>query len=709
MAEDVVFLPLKPETNWLLEAILLVLFIGFVAVSSLAIDFIFSSYGLFSVLLKLAFITAGFFAYCNLSSLKIIGWAIGAIAALFMVLLFSGLIAIVPPEYWAFLAVVFIGGIMQSKLHSSFLNRETSEAKVFAVIVIVVLLALGGTYLAKQAIGAVSGGVSVSFQDVTVSLYDDSIIIDRTLHYAVSGGGQFHELYISVNKDSQSAVSLQSESCPYGFRFIQNDYGDYVEYVCRDDNGIPAGDYDVRFAYSISRPYEKGTDFADPNYVISDAFGLNVDRMRVTFINNTSKSAIQELFTYPYGSISGNSVEMGAMGPQVPFSVRALLSNPGYLSSYKDVNYAIKPDFDRTRLAASLDKAVFDYRIIVLSLLAIGFIAALFLLYERFGKEDAVPFDIDTLHTVPNEKRKPWEVNLLFVGTPDRMDSNALYATLMDLESRGIIKIESENKIIYNGVPEGQALDEYETNVVNLLSSYGTKSQNGQCVFDAQAVKPNLTANRSLAAVFASDFSKVSDYPNAKNTGTCAKRLAESAFDQKGYDAAKAFVSGSLLASIWLFGGAASAYSWDVMLPLMVFLSALLVMIIAFGEYLFGKYTHEMIIEKKKWDAFSNLLSNYGMIQKYGKEEILMWKNWLVYATALGVAEKAISQMRQYGKEMSDSAYLSLNRTTRFAAIGFYAVNSHAMAMSPSHGGHGGFGGGGFGGGGHGGGGGGAR
>jgi uncharacterized membrane protein YgcG len=695
------------------EGFLFICFIGFVAASLLLVDHLFSQYGLLSALLKFILATAGLFAYCNISSLRTIGWVIGAMATAFIILLFSGLIFIVPPEYWAFLGIIFIGSIMQSRFHSSFLNRETSEMKVFASIILIGLIVLVGVFAAQGAIGSVSMGDRVLLQDMRVTLYDGSILMDRELQYNIEASDH-HELYISVNKDGQHTVSLQSESCPNNFRFVQYDYEDRVEYACRNDNGIAPGEHTARFAYSISDPYKAGTDFADLDYIVFDTFGMEIERTQVRFISKLSGSAINSVFTYPFGQASGNTISVGKVGANAPFSVRALVSNPSRLSSYQTLGYAVKPEFDRINAAASLDRAVYDHRLFIFALIALGFIAALYAIYLRFGKEETVPFDIDTLHTLPNEKRKPWEANLLFVGTYNEMDSNALYATIMDLESRKIITIESESRIVYNGVPEGQALDEYETLVANLFSAYGQKSKDGKCVFDAKAIKSDISSSTSLAAGFASDFRKVYEYPRNRGIARYANSLAESAFDPKGYDAAKAFVAGSLFLLLWFFGGAFSIYSWGVLLPLAAFLSALLLMTIVFSEYLFGRYNPGMIEEKRKWDAFSNLLSNYGMIQKYGKEDILMWKNWLIYATALGVAEKAIGQMKKYGKGMSkaaETAYVAFNRSIRFTA-GFYALNYHAIASSPSrHGGGGGFGGGGggFGGGGFGGGGGGAR
>ena len=55
---------------------------------------------------------------------------------------------------------------------------------------------------------------------------------------------------------------------------------------------------------------------------------------------------------------------------------------------------------------------------------------------------------------------------------------------------------------------------------------------------------------------------------------------------------------------------------------------------------LFGKWKRDYYKEKQEWDAFRTFLSDFAAIQKYAPVDISMWKEWLVYGTALGVGKK---------------------------------------------------------------------
>jgi uncharacterized membrane protein len=120
---------------------------------------------------------------------------------------------------------------------------------------------------------------------------------------------------------------------------------------------------------------------------------------------------------------------------------------------------------------------------------------------------------------------------------------------------------------------------------------------------------------------------------------------------------------------------------------------------------LFGQWRIDYYKEKLEWDAFRTFLSDFASIQKYAPEDLNMWKEWLIYGTALGVGDKVAKAMEQLQVRVPD-----VNAT---AAMYMPLYFGHAFRMSTpvaTGAGPGGFGGGGFGaGGGFGGGGGGAR
>jgi len=109
---------------------------------------------------------------------------------------------------------------------------------------------------------------------------------------------------------------------------------------------------------------------------------------------------------------------------------------------------------------------------------------------------------------------------------------------------------------------------------------------------------------------------------------------------------------------------------------------------------LFGRWKDEYYKEKLEWDAFRKFLSDLAMIKKYMPEDVVIWKDWLVYGTALGVGENVVKAMNAFNVDIPEI------HIAPFVFYSFHSVNNsvasaYSSATSGGHGG-GGFGGGGF-------------
>jgi uncharacterized membrane protein len=62
----------------------------------------------------------------------------------------------------------------------------------------------------------------------------------------------------------------------------------------------------------------------------------------------------------------------------------------------------------------------------------------------------------------------------------------------------------------------------------------------------------------------------------------------------------------------------------------------------------FGRWTKEGREYYQKWVNFSRFLSDFSLLSEYPPESIIVWEKYLVYGTALGVAEKVISTLQKF-------------------------------------------------------------
>ena len=115
-----------------------------------------------------------------------------------------------------------------------------------------------------------------------------------------------------------------------------------------------------------------------------------------------------------------------------------------------------------------------------------------------------------------------------------------------------------------------------------------------------------------------------------------------------------------------------------------------------FGMYssLLIKYKKDYYAEYIQWQAFKNNLNHAPSLKFHGYEGVKLWDKYLIYAAALGISTKVISELKNQGF-ISDKQYVAYASSNRVGNAFVYAG-----ASSGSHGGAGGGGVGGGGGGG---------
>ena len=137
-----------------------------------------------------------------------------------------------------------------------------------------------------------------------------------------------------------------------------------------------------------------------------------------------------------------------------------------------------------------------------------------------------------------------------------------------------------------------------------------------------------------------------------------------------------------------------------------VFLGIVSIAISFIPEDIFGQWTPEGRIYYLKWTNFKKFLKDNSLIKEHPPESIVIWNKYLVYGTALGVAEEVYESMKLYKPNVyeDDYYYSDLYRFHSYSGLIMLdsALNTGVSAANPSSdgGGFGGIGGGSGGGGG---------
>ena len=115
-------------------------------------------------------------------------------------------------------------------------------------------------------------------------------------------------------------------------------------------------------------------------------------------------------------------------------------------------------------------------------------------------------------------------------------------------------------------------------------------------------------------------------------------------------------------------------------------------------------YTQEGIDEQEKWKAFKKYMEDFSLLNEKDIPDIALWEQYLVYATAFGIAEKVIKQLKIVYPEYMDNNNFANNYATMYLLMhtdfsrSFGTIGSTmTSSFSSGSGGGGGFsGGGGF-------------
>ncbi len=607
-----------------------------------------------------------------------------------------------------------------------------------------------------QIIGLMAVALVIGFLGYTVieapradegSVYVDSYSADLYLNgtflekfdYQVNDGRRYRMLYkdwkvpLSFNALSQPYVELLDINPPGGSLPYAKDWQGSVRtfnspnympgrasaYVgdielrameneagCFKPDYFPQGSYKVSYVYHIHPYIEKDARYSHLNLKLADE---HLPYRQVAVALHDPQGSLVQIYSHPPMNIAkeGTSWVIRGESPENALLEVEMLAKPAafdYMGGFPRNVGNVEGQTTSANLGYYAIYAVSSYFLEIMRLLMLFFPLAIGLLYYFFGKE--MSFTVpSTLSYVPS-KRPPWLVNLVFRGDAFNFDPDGFYATILDLARKGYLEVHSEGglKIRILG-SQGSSTDAYEDRVLDFLSMYSIDG-----FFDAEAFEDMIKSLRRGSALVGSGAYGLEALRETMNS--LMRSPDKSAADQF---ATNGRFYAAMLTSIVVLLAMASFILFSMygdLYPLFYsgFLASIVVVIESIPPLfspstLFGRWKDDFYKEKLEWGSFTKFLSDFAMLQKYAPEDLSIWKEWLVYGTALGVGvevAKAMEQMNIYIPEARAVTYMPL-----------YFGNVYGMTSTPSSGGSGGGGfssGGGFsGGGGFGGGGGGAR
>ncbi|HII83346.1 MAG TPA: DUF2207 domain-containing protein [Methanobacterium subterraneum] len=314
------------------------------------------------------------------------------------------------------------------------------------------------------------------------------------------------------------------------------------------------------------------------------------------------------------------------------------------------------------------------------SILAILMLLSIFIpviLYFKYGREPKSTYHGEYERELPTND-PPAVVNAIsgqgftkIIGTPN-MDG--FQATIMDLINRGYLGVSTDDdenkKNVYLEIKNKPQKDLYsfEKQVIYFLNMNAVNN-----VVDLDRMKKNLK-NKDKAKSFKSSYDAwEGDLRNA----FLREKTAEF-FIKTGDTYLKVYGVGALVvAGVVLFFtlfNPLPASSYALIASIVLGIAGIISLILP--EKIAGRWTQEGIDYNAKWNGFKKYIQDFSLIKEYPPESVVVWNKYLVYATALGVAEKVRKSMGMtLPKDQLDNNDLYL-----FHYYGGYAILSSSLS-----------------------------
>ena len=404
------------------------------------------------------------------------------------------------------------------------------------------------------------------------------------------------------------------------------------------------------------------------------------------------------------GRNKGNYVEVRVLFPTEMITVANRIKNIDMIESVVDeeTTWANEANARRTR----------NRIITILVIFAITTLIDIILIskIKKYSKEDKcleekyIPQDIEYYRELPRKDATPGEASMIIKKAFKSIlgDIGSIFAaTVLDLNLKKYIDFEpgtdkDEVKIKKNDSSKKEELKEDEKLIMDFLDS----------AFD----KYETLTLKNLKKYIEGHPSKVEKLNNKVEQAISNSLKEKKLCDEEKFTRKTNLEIGIVLYCMILLASIISAFLVGEKISIILVSITGILSIITFIKAIklnskISTYTKDGLDEVQKWKAFKKFMEDYSLLKEKDTLDIVLWEQYLVYATVFGISKKVIKQLKMAYPDLERSGYLdsyvymNLVMNTNFASTFSNTVSTAvSSAYSSATGGGGGFSGGGGGG-----------
>lgn len=258
--------------------------------------------------------------------------------------------------------------------------------------------------------------------------------------------------------------------------------------------------------------------------------------------------------------------------------------------------------------------------------------------------------EIKYFRDIPDENASPAEAAFLYYFKGTKPNAKIISAIMMDLALKGAIKFELDPqnkkkvKVIINNYNENLPKDEEEVfkYLKKVASVYGD--------FEMKEFEKYSSSHPTTIEMLLENIEK-----SGKKSNVEAKN-----YDAKNAELGSVCIAKSLAAiTVSFILGIMTLGYVQKGLVILFFLTCYYSVMCWICSSKCNGLTQKGVDRREEWKGLKRYMEDFSMLDEREVPELVLWEKYLVYATAFGIAEKVLKQLKVRYPELADDNYLN--------------------------------------------------
>ncbi len=529
------------------------------------------------------------------------------------------------------------------------------KLKKFSMILLIILMIL------VSASYAADGDYKIPsvIKDITVN-EDGSTIITEEITYDIEGSvnGVYRDIPLSANQTLRN-ISVKTPGYYNKLEVIEYDnitklrvwlYTDAAKTQKTNDAKVS-----VTYKYTIDKGLKVYNDIAELQYMTwGDEWNSKVNHLESNIHVPCSKNDV-EYWNNPEDNVVSSqwtndntlTTKLDNIDAHNLFEQRLIMPK----SNFKHAIHAQQVNMDGKDLIEQDEKKYHEERNIrgtinTIAWTILGLLVLLpFGIYTLFGREPKIDYNAEYEYDLPTDDTLI-QINSLMDGEVGSITYNALYATILDLIDRKYFKIvvnDKDNTIIRQTDKDTSNLKKHEKSIITFLSSF---AEDGN-------ISIGYVGRKSHRQQYQSFIAEWHKQAKEETPQTWIKEY----FDDKGstlllYTAGIFFLGFIIVMIPMVFHWVPDYLTAVTAVAMFIFMFGF-VALLTVPNSIPGRWTLKGKEFHDKWENFEKYIKDYSLIKERPPASVQVWGRYIIYASALGCADKVTKNMKEYFKSMN--------------------------------------------------------